>query len=231
MKIHEFPGKAITITYDPQRCIHAQECVHGLSAVFDPQRRPWIVPDAGEPRTIAETILRCPTGALHFQAQEPELDEKPAQENLIRISPSGPFYFRGRIEIAAGDTRAAFSDTRAALCRCGASQNKPLCDGTHSKITFSDAGLATPAAEDEGTATATEDRDVMTVTPRLNGPLHVEGQLKIENAQGDVIFRGNDAWLCRCGGSKTKPFCDGTHKSIAFRSGEGEGFPPSRAMK
>ena len=68
----------------------------------------------------------------------------------------------------------------------------------------------------------------MKITCRMNGPLHAEGQLTIENAQGEVIFQGEDAWLCRCGNSKNKPFCDGSHKTTQFRSGEGEGFPPSR---
>jgi CDGSH-type Zn-finger protein len=148
---------------------------------------------------------------------------------LIRISPDGPLDFRGQIEIDAEDGQAIFSDTRASICRCGASQNKPLCDGGHAKISFSDAGLAAPAADGDAGASGSGNGDAMKISPRLNGPLHVQGNLQIENARGEVIFRGDDAWLCRCGGSKNKPFCDGTHKAIGFRSGEREGFPPSRA--
>jgi CDGSH-type Zn-finger protein len=70
----------------------------------------------------------------------------------------------------------------------------------------------------------------MKIVCRLNGPLHVEGEVAIENANGEGIFHGDDAWLCRCGSSKTKPFCDGSHKTIGFRSGEGEGFAPSRKL-
>jgi CDGSH-type Zn-finger protein len=70
----------------------------------------------------------------------------------------------------------------------------------------------------------------MKIVCRLNGPLHVEGEVSIENAKGEAIFRGDDAWLCRCGSSNTKPFCDGSHKAIGFRSGEGEGFAPSRKL-
>ena len=157
------------------------------------------------------------------------IEGKPVSENVIRISPDGPLYFRGHIQIDAEDGGAIFSDTRATLCRCGASQNKPLCDGSHSKIAFSDAGMAAPAADGAAETSASGLGDAMKISPRMNGPLHVQGKLRIENAAGDIIFRGDDAWICRCGGSKNKPFCDGAHKAIGFRSGEKDGFPPSRA--
>src|ERR1700690_33818 len=157
--------------------------------------------------------------------QDGSVDAKQTFENVIRISADGPLYFRGRVEIEGNGARAAFSDTRAALCRCGASQSKPLCDGAHAKISFSEAGLAGPSADGVGDASAGAAGDAMKVSPRLNGPLHVQGKLRIENARGEVIFRGDDAWLCRCGASKVKPFCDGSHKAIGFRSGEGDGFP------
>jgi CDGSH-type Zn-finger protein len=156
-------------------------------------------------------------------------EEKPISENVIRISPDGPLYFRGQIQIDAEDGGAIFSDTHAAICRCGASQNKPLCDGSHSKIGFSDAGIAARAKDNAAETSASGNGDAMRISPRLNGPLHVQGKLRIENAAGEIIFRGDDAWICRCGGSKNKPFCDGTHKAIGFRSGENDGFPPSRA--
>lgn len=163
--------------------------------------------------------------------EDAALEEKASSENVIRISPDGPLCFRGQIQIDGEDGRAIFSDTRATLCRCGASQNKPLCDGSHSKIRFSDGGMAAPAAGGDEETNSPEHGDTMRISPRLNGPLHVQGRLQIENATGEIIFRGDDAWICRCGGSKNKPFCDGTHKAIGFRSGEKHGFPPSRAKE
>jgi len=163
--------------------------------------------------------------------QDGSVDEKQTSENVIRISADGPLYFRGRIEIDGSESRASISDTRAALCRCGASGNKPLCDGSHARNSFCDAGLAGPGEDGAGDASAGAGGDAMKISPRLNGPLHVQGRLRIENARGEVIFHGDDAWLCRCGGSKTKPFCDGSHKAIGFRSGEGDGFPGSRTLR
>jgi CDGSH-type Zn-finger protein len=164
-------------------------------------------------------------------ARDVALGEKPVSENVIRISPDGPLYFRGQIQIDAEDGRPMISNSSAEICRCGASQNKPLCDGTHSKIRFSDAGMPVPAADGEADTSASGIDNTTKISPRLNGPLHVQGKLRIENAAGEIIFSGDDAWICRCGGSKNKPFCDGTHKAIGFRSSAKEGFPPSRAKE
>jgi uncharacterized Fe-S cluster protein YjdI len=50
-----------------------------------------------------------------------------------------------------------------------------------------------------------------------NGPLLVSGGVRIKDAEGNVLFEGERAALCRCGGSGNKPFCDGTHEKIGFR--------------
>ncbi|MGB2954159.1 MAG: (4Fe-4S)-binding protein [Gaiellaceae bacterium] len=50
-----------------------------------------------------------------------------------------------------------------------------------------------------------------------NGPLLVSGGVRILDAEGSVLYEGEKAALCRCGGSGNKPFCDGTHEKIGFR--------------
>ncbi len=59
----------------------------------------------------------------------------------------------------------------------------------------------------------------MTVTIRLkeNGPLLVEGEYTLVDPNGNEIPQAKRA-LCRCGGSTTKPFCDGTHSKIGFQA-------------
>jgi CDGSH-type Zn-finger protein len=57
------------------------------------------------------------------------------------------------------------------------------------------------------------------VDPEVDGPLSVRGNLEITSGTGRVVARVTTARLCRCGGSATKPFCDGTHAKIGFRSG------------
>jgi uncharacterized Fe-S cluster protein YjdI len=51
-----------------------------------------------------------------------------------------------------------------------------------------------------------------------DGPLLVSGGVRILDAEGSVLYEGEKAALCRCGGSANKPFCDGTHRKIGFRA-------------
>lgn len=63
------------------------------------------------------------------------------------------------------------------------------------------------------------------ITPIQDGPLHVKGSLEIVSGGGAVLQRVTEAWLCRCGGSANKPYCDGTHKRTGFKA---EGRAPVR---
>ena len=103
---------------------------------------------------------------------------------------------------------------RATLCRCGASKNKPFCDSSHHDIAFTATGE--PAS---GTTDMLPVRDgVLAIDPQADGPLQVCGNLEITSGTGRVVARVTTARLCRCGGSETKPFCDGTHARNGFRS-------------
>lgn len=131
-----FPGRAyrgegVTVFYDARRCLHAAECVRGLPAVFDPDVRPWIRPENASAETVAEVARRCPTGALHYELAGGD-DEVGEDETRVTPQPGGPLLIRGRLTI--GTPTGELNETRAALCRCGGSGNRPFCDGTHSKI-------------------------------------------------------------------------------------------------
>ena len=58
----------------------------------------------------------------------------------------------------------------------------------------------------------------VTLTPTNNGPTHVQGPVTIKTEGGQTINVTEEAWLCRCGHSSNKPFCDGTHEKIGFES-------------
>jgi CDGSH-type Zn-finger protein len=62
--------------------------------------------------------------------------------------------------------------------------------------------------------------DDVTVTPNRNGPYHIKGKVRITLPDGQELETEEETWLCRCGGSGNKPFCDGTHKKIGFRADE-----------
>jgi len=67
------------------------------------------------------------------------------------------------------------------------------------------------------------------ITPYPNGPYLVRGDFKVSNVDGDLITkRRKTVALCRCGRSRTKPFCDGTHKAIGFRA---PGVDPEQPLR
>lgn len=209
--VHEYEGEDITVRYDVKRCIHVRECVRGLPEVFDPDERPWIAPDNADADDLSEVITRCPTGALQFERRDGGRAEAVPGENTIDVAADGPLYARGDVETVTEDGEELLSDTRVAFCRCGASANKPLCDNSHIGIGFEAAGTV------GGESTSDEPPEGrLQVTPTRNGPLHVEGGFEIEGRDDGSTYRDDDAWLCRCGGSSNKPFCDGTHTEIGF---------------
>jgi len=131
-----YANNAIEVHWEPRLCIHAGNCWRGLGEVFDAERRPWVDVDAADADRIAETILTCPTGALHFRRLDGGAQEEPNEPTTIDPRPNGPLLVRGRVRIVDKDSNLLREDTRAALCRCGASGNKPFCDGTHRTIGF-----------------------------------------------------------------------------------------------
>ena len=69
--IQIYKTAAITVTFDPNLCVHSGACVRGLPAVFDVKRRDWVRPDAASAEQVAAQIKRCPSGALKFELPEP----------------------------------------------------------------------------------------------------------------------------------------------------------------
>jgi len=135
-----YANDTIEVRWEPRLCIHTLNCVRGLREVFDSQARPWVRVDAADADRIAETILTCPTGALHFRRLDGGPQEQPPAATTIEPRPNGPLFVRGRVRIADADGGVVREDTRLALCRCGASGNKPFCDGSHREIGFTTEG-------------------------------------------------------------------------------------------
>lgn len=212
-RVRDYPGEKLDVHYDVLRCIHAEECIHRLSAVFDKDKRPWIQPAEGEPDVLMETIVHCPSGALHYTPKGDAAGESHPAANTVTLVEDGPLYVHGQVAITAEDGTNLLEDTRVALCRCRASKNKPLCDNTHQQINF-----RAPTNQAFMEAVAPLEGGAFTVEPTLNGSLHVKGAFSIQSGDGQILFQGEEAWLCRCGGSGNKPFCDGTHKKIGFIS-------------
>jgi CDGSH-type Zn-finger protein/uncharacterized Fe-S cluster protein YjdI len=202
-------GKRLTLVYEGKRCIHARFCVTGAPGVFLANvKGPWIQPDGIDAERLVEIAHACPSGAIRYQRRDGQPDEAAAPVNLLAIREAGPYAIRGELSIAGAPQH------RATLCRCGASKNKPYCDGSHHEVGFAASGE--PAT---GTADMLPVRNgPLEIEPQLDGPLQVRGNLEITSGTGRVVARLTQARLCRCGGSANKPFCDGTHSRIDFRA-------------
>ena len=129
--------KYITIHDNRKICCHAAECVENLSQVFRKNEKPWIQPDSGKPDEIIELIKKCPSGSLSYSVdgeKQTDFDENPC----ITVSKNGPLLVKGGIELSGVEFEDGVSREHFTLCRCGASKNKPFCDGEHVGINFQD---------------------------------------------------------------------------------------------
>jgi hypothetical protein len=63
-----------------------------------------------------------------------------------------------------------------------------------------------------------EPSEPTTVEPQPNGPLFLRGRIRIVDASGIVIREDTRVALCRCGHSRNKPFCDGSHRNADFQA-------------
>ena len=147
--VRHYTDDAIDISYDASRCIHAALCIRGLPAVFDRNRRPWILPSAASADEIANVIAQCPSGALHYKRLDGGPSETAKQPTTIVPTSAGPYYVRGLVQLQSADGSSVLEDLRMALCRCGQSQNKPFCDNSHFSVSFDDPG-AIPESEQAG---------------------------------------------------------------------------------
>ena len=141
LQTYEAPG--ITVTYDPNVCVHAAECVHALPAVFDPGEKRWIRPERATPDEVEKAVARCPTGALRAirpaetaAVAEQPADAKPAAPVVVRLLEHGPLLVSGPIRIETEAGKVLLEADKATLCRCGGTGNPPFCDGSHARRKF-----------------------------------------------------------------------------------------------
>ncbi len=204
-------GKDVTIIFDGKRCIHSRRCVMGEPSVFRANvDGPWIFPDEAPAQDLLRIAYACPSGAIRVIPRTGEQESAPPA-NIAAVRENGPLAFHADLTIAGHDGTM----TRATLCRCGLSKNKPYCDNSHIEGGFVATGE--PPSRESVLAIADLTGPVK-VTPTENGPLMVEGKIEIESGTGRAVNRVGKAFLCRCGHSANKPYCDGSHKKVGFHA-------------
>jgi uncharacterized Fe-S cluster protein YjdI len=133
----KYTNGELTVLWNPEKCIHARECVKGLPQVFSHESTPWVNMKGASSEEIMSVVDKCPSGALTYEkAGSAEEAEKPCAE--IKIVKNGPLLVGGVCVLIDPEGEVAAARGPYALCRCGGSKKKPLCDGTHIKIGFDD---------------------------------------------------------------------------------------------
>ena len=134
----KYTNGEVTIVWKPALCIHSANCFNGLGEVFDPKKRPWITTEGAGTVRIIEQVKKCPSGALGYYMNSSTGDEnvKVEAETIVETTPNGPLMVYGNITIKDSTGNLTQKNNVTAFCRCGASSNKPYCDGSHRKIGF-----------------------------------------------------------------------------------------------
>ena len=132
--IKRYTDNDLTVVRQPSKCSHSKNCFHGLPEVFNPENRPWVQLDAKDNEAIIAQVKQCPSGALSID-DEAEQQVKGAITQ-INVTKGGPLLVKENLLITLPNGEQVEKEGMTALCRCGASANKPYCDGSHNNIEF-----------------------------------------------------------------------------------------------
>ncbi len=133
--VKEYQKGDFTIVWKPAKCIHSEECVKRLPEVYRPKEKPWIQPENAGVDALRAQIDACPSGALTYKEAAAEAGVMAGEAPSARAVPGGPLLVKGRMRLETGSGEKLLEGSTA-FCRCGASANKPFCDGSHKEIEF-----------------------------------------------------------------------------------------------
>lgn len=134
-KVVHYDHQKLRVIWKPKTCIHSEKCWRGLPEVFKPKERKWIQIEGTDHQKLMDQIGHCPSGALSYEVIGEQQAEKDTETIQVQVFENGPLMVNGPIEVLGKDGTTE-SKAKAAFCRCGASANKPYCDGSHNKIDF-----------------------------------------------------------------------------------------------
>jgi len=130
-KTKEYSNGEVTIVWKPDACIHSALCVKGLGDVFKPNEKPWIKIDAAATDALVKQVKACPSGALGYYMNGDDNEESETLETKVEVLENGPLLVYGTLKVTHKNGSEKTKNKTTAFCRCGASQNKPYCDGAH----------------------------------------------------------------------------------------------------
>ena len=136
-RLDTYAGKKITIRDNRSICAHAGYCTDGLPSVFRHGEDPFIDPDGAVAAKIIDIINQCPSGALSYIIEDDTVTRL-IDDASIFVAPNGPYVVKGKAVLLETVGGKGGSESTCTLCRCGASKNKPYCDGSHWSVNFND---------------------------------------------------------------------------------------------
>ncbi|OIQ27925.1 MAG: hypothetical protein BM564_11045 [Bacteroidetes bacterium MedPE-SWsnd-G2] len=135
--VKTYETENVKVIWKPGSCIHSAKCVEGLPGVFKPKEKPWINLEDCDEKMLMKTIDKCPSGALTYELKTENKKVMDSNDNIkINVMENGPVLVHGEISLTLSDGSAVSKSKVTAFCRCGASKNKPFCDGMHKDINF-----------------------------------------------------------------------------------------------
>jgi uncharacterized Fe-S cluster protein YjdI len=134
-RLQVYRGDDVTVTFDPNICIHSAVCLRTLPAVFDVNRARWIAVEKASADEVVAAVARCPSGALQAQRAGAGSTGPGTEPVEVTVRPNGPLLVRGRIRVERESGEIVEKES-CAFCRCGATKNAPFCDGSHEVIRF-----------------------------------------------------------------------------------------------
>lgn len=132
----EYKKEDLTVVWDAEKCIHSAICAKGLPSVFKPKDRPWIQTENASKEDIMNIVSKCPSGALTFYLGDKKDKNMSNETTKVQIKENGPLLVAGDLTITNADGSEEQKSRVTAFCRCGASENKPYCDGAHNAVGF-----------------------------------------------------------------------------------------------
>lgn len=135
--VKEYTNGKVTVVWKPKICVHSENCFNGLPHVFNPKQRPWVNVKEEDSERIIQQVKKCPSGALSFYYNSEGKENSQNDEHTkVEILKDGPLIVHGNLALHAPEGTQDNRSGKTAFCRCGASANKPFCDGSHRKIEF-----------------------------------------------------------------------------------------------
>lgn len=134
--IKKYKNGGLNVVWKPKLCIHSEICVKTLPEVYNPNEKPWIKAEQASIEDLKAQIAKCPSAALTYEIDGEDEQVDTTMETKVQVMANGPLLVHGDLEVSGTDGSLAKKTRTTAFCRCGASQNKPYCDGTHNSVNF-----------------------------------------------------------------------------------------------